>query len=73
VGVGPVSLADAVIEALAPMTCAWCEKPFERTTTMGPVPRYCSGSCRQRAYEQRRLERLISEALAPYQTEGTNP
>jgi hypothetical protein len=55
------------------MTCAWCEKPFERTTTMGPVPRYCSGSCRQRAYEQRRLERLISEALAPYQTEGTNP
>ncbi|WP_047241391.1 hypothetical protein [Corynebacterium epidermidicanis] len=34
------------------VTCAWCGNPIE-TTGRGRPKKYCSHSCRQRAYEQR--------------------
>lgn len=47
----------------AGLTCAWCGRSFVRVHDHGPIPKFCKPSCRQRAYEQRRLERLIHEAL----------
>lgn len=42
--------------------CAWCGKKFEASNTRGPKPKFCRRSHRQRAFEQRRIERLIAEA-----------
>ena len=36
------------------LNCEWCGRPFERPHSRGPVPRFCSRSHRQRAYEGRR-------------------
>ncbi|MBN9643537.1 hypothetical protein ACFSSC_03470 [Corynebacterium mendelii] len=33
-------------------TCSWCSKPIQ-STGRGRPRKYCSHSCRQRAYEQR--------------------
>lgn len=43
-------------------TCAHCKARF-RPTGKGRPPRYCSASCRQRAYEQRRIARLVEQQL----------
>lgn len=40
------------------MTCAWCGRPIERTGARGPLPVYCSHSCREKAYR----DRLLREA-----------
>ena len=40
--------------------CQECHQLFERSPR-GPAPKYCSGACRQRAYQYRR--RLRAEAL----------
>ena len=37
-------------------TCAWCREKFS-PLGRGRPPRYCSDSCRQRAYEKRRAQR----------------
>ena len=41
--------------------CEWCDVPFTRPSTMGPPPKFCSASHRQRAYELRRLEKIAAE------------
>jgi hypothetical protein len=38
---------------LAPRTCGWCGKPISVKDT-GRLPKWCSPSCRQRAWEQSR-------------------
>lgn len=43
------------------LRCAWCGNAFEQPNRKGPVPRYCGGSCRQRAFEERRLDELIDQ------------
>lgn len=35
------------------VACAWCGTTFALAAT-GRIPKWCSGSCRQRAWEQRR-------------------
>jgi len=47
------------------LKCVWCDKQFERRSTRGPVPKYCSASHRQRAYEARRNQALYAEASEP--------
>ena len=49
---------------MAKLTCAYCGKRFERPSNMGPVPRYCSASHRQRAFEKQREQRRIDAAIA---------
>lgn len=48
---------DAVQPARTPReaarTCAWCGEPL-RVLPIGRIPTWCSQSCRQRAWEQRR-------------------
>ena len=39
--------------------CEWCNKPFPVLARKGPVPKFCSGAHRQRAFEQRRLMRAL--------------
>lgn len=34
-------------------TCEWCGKPIEVNVGRGRKRKYCSSSCKQRAYEQR--------------------
>jgi hypothetical protein len=43
--------------------CEWCGERFARPSLKGPMPRFCSQSHRQRAYEQRRLAALIAKAI----------
>jgi hypothetical protein len=43
------------------IVCAWCGRKFERKNPKGPIPRYCRQGCRQRAYEDRRLNRRLLE------------
>lgn len=47
------------------MTCAWCGEEFQRSSTKGPTPLYCSSSHRQRAHEGRQLARMagVSEVI----------
>ena len=35
------------------LTCEWCGRPFERTNSKGPRPRFWTAANRQRAYEAR--------------------
>lgn len=42
------------------LTCQHCKRSFTRPRAHGPAPLYCSASCRQRAFEIRRLERLMA-------------
>lgn len=39
--------------------CARCGERFERSSTRGPEPKYCSQVCRQRAYETRQTDALV--------------
>lgn len=43
------------------LTCEWCGEPFERAHRRGPVPKYCSKTHRQRAYEDRQRRRTPDE------------
>jgi len=43
--------------------CEWCGAAFQQPHTRGPVPKYCSPSHRQRAYEERRRD-ATQRALA---------
>jgi hypothetical protein len=45
---------------MADLRCAWCGDVFEKTNRRGPIPRYCTAVCRQRAYEHRRLQQYRS-------------
>jgi hypothetical protein len=36
------------------ITCSWCGDHFDRSPQKGRIPKYCSATCRQRAYEARR-------------------
>ena len=42
--------------------CEWCLEEFDAPHRHGPKPKFCRPSHRQRAYEARRLSRLIREA-----------
>jgi len=44
------------------MKCAWCKSRF-KPPLRGRRPKYCSHSCRQRAYEARRAEQNIPSLL----------
>lgn len=48
------------------LACQWepCGREFERPSPKGPVPKFCSPSHRQRAYEDRRVERRAQELAA---------
>jgi hypothetical protein len=43
----------ARLEPIAIKKCEWCEWMFAPTNLHGPIPKYCSKSHRQRAYEAR--------------------
>lgn len=45
------------------LRCAWCKKKFMRPNGVGPVPTYCSQLHRQRAFEQRRIDRAVAKEL----------
>jgi hypothetical protein len=38
------------------IACVVCERWFPHAHSRGPVPRYCSQSCRQRAYRERTVK-----------------
>jgi hypothetical protein len=42
--------------------CEWCSRRL-RTKTRGRPRRYCDATCRQRAYERRRLDRDYPEIM----------
>lgn len=42
--------------------CKWCRKRFRRQKR-GRRPLYCCASCRQRAYERRRLEKEFAQLI----------
>lgn len=42
------------------LTCVHCGKKFTRPSKMGPLPRFCKNSCRQRDFEKQKVERLKS-------------
>lgn len=44
-------------------TCEWCGDEFDVPATMGPVPRFCKASHRQRAFEKRRLDAVAPSEL----------
>jgi len=46
------------------MTCEQCGEHFERVTAKGPIPKYCSQACRQRAYEDRNPRMTREEWIA---------
>ena len=49
-----------------PIRCTVCGETFERETNRGPVPKYCSGRCRQDAFERRKVlgnEEVLSDVL----------
>ena len=53
------------------VVCAWCEREFSRTGKRGPVPTYCSHSCRQRMYEKRHGGKMVhDEWIATIDYEG---
>jgi len=43
--------------------CWWCGVAFAQPNARGPVPRYCCKGHRQRAYEERVVQRRIDAAL----------
>lgn len=43
--------------------CQHCQESFELATT-GRPPRYCSGTCRKKAWEKRRLDEAVAIAVA---------
>lgn len=48
--------ADAIRgNARSEAVCAWCGKPIVLSEGRGRKRKYCSSSCKQRAYEQRQL------------------
>lgn len=52
---GPTTLreAQAFLRRQAATVCAWCGGPIE-PKARGRIPKWCSASCRQRAWEQSR-------------------
>ena len=44
--------------------CSWCGENFDAPHSKGPRPTYCKPSCRQRAYEARRITRPDERAVA---------
>ena len=59
--------------------CEWCGRPFAQTPGRGRRRKYCSDSCKQRAYEARRgipartrnsLEAFESHEVDPQRAEG---
>ena len=51
-----------VTKRVTKMKCRWCRKRFQ-PPSKGRRPRYCSHSCRQRAYEARRAQQKVPELL----------
>jgi hypothetical protein len=54
------------------LSCEHCGGKFEPARARGgrPIPtRYCSNSCRQRAFEERKVQRRIEEATAALRAE----
>jgi len=49
--------------------CAWCKTRF-KPSTRGRRPKYCSHSCRQRAYEARRAAQYIPSLLLARDIDG---
>lgn len=43
--------------------CQHCQEAFELATT-GRPPRYCSATCRKKAWEKRRLDEVVAIAVA---------
>jgi hypothetical protein len=50
-----------VIPRPAAASCAWCGRVFH-LRPLGPLPKYCKRSCRQRAYELRKIAALIGHS-----------
>ena len=56
------------------LICEWCGRSFERTNVYGPIPKYCTPSHRQRAYEARKDMRTISIPIdLAYRLATTDP
>jgi len=55
--------------------CAQCGNPFDRPSTRGRSPIYCSHSCRQRVYEKRHAydRQLLVEVLVCHQHRDIGP
>lgn len=71
----PATPATAAHRRRAATTCGWCHASIT-PKARGPVPKWCSASCRQRAWEQRRaaasglsavevVERVVRVPVAP--------
>ena len=51
------------------LKCSWCKKRF-KPPSKGRRPKYCSHSCRQRAYEMRRAQQRVPELLLGQDIDG---
>lgn len=40
------------------LTCKWCGDEFARANPLGPTPKYCRASHKQRAYEQAKIDKF---------------
>lgn len=68
VGVHPV-IQGAPVEEETPTavaTCKRCGNPFERPR-LGRPGMFCGHACRQQAYEERKVQRLVAQGVAEAQ------
>ena len=64
---------DTIVTVTNALTCQWCGRTFRRSSTRGPVPRFCSRSHRQRAYEARRTVAVLAGQLGEVDKLGDLP
>jgi hypothetical protein len=61
------------MSAAVAVRCHRCGEEFEPQSKRGRTPVYCSATCRQRAYEHRRIGRLVEERAAALATTNGRP
>ena len=56
---GDNAAATRLLSGLRAERCAWCRYPLEAVNEKGRRRRYCSQSCRQRAYQSRKRAKQL--------------
>ena len=58
-------MSTSPFTAVRPLHCACCGRPFARTSTRGPAPRYCSDDCRAQIRVRTRMWKARAIPPAP--------